>query len=128
MIDPVSYAAGRNRSSADVDAAERAGRRKTMAALDSAIEGHERANHLQAELDNCWIPYAIGLKASLQARRVERQILIDELKRLDPVNAAAVEQRAEQARLQEYRSLEGDKLQPIVKEVMEDSEKRRLDR
>lgn len=55
----------------------------------------KEVSELKVEINKRWIPYAVGLRAGLTARRAERQVLLDELKRLDPNNAEAVARRAE---------------------------------
>ena len=52
---------------------------------------------LEKDINQRWIPYAVTLRASLVARKVEREVLVDALKRLDPANVAAIEKKADEA-------------------------------
>lgn len=124
MIDPISFAAGQG--SVNMTGVPQ----EVLDAQEVAIAHMGRANNLQAEINNRWIPYAVTLRASLVARRVERQVLIDELKRLDPANAEQIIDRAEQARSAEYATMKvpGAKINEVRQTVMTESEEERLDR
>ena len=120
-FDPVSFSAGigagqesANRANADKAVAEKALRDETAHSLDlgnkqldlgvSVVNFLNRTKVLDAEnkalkveVSQRWIPYAVTLRASLVARKVEREALVDALKQLDPANAEAIVKKADEA-------------------------------
>lgn len=77
------------------------------------------------EISNRWIPYAVTLKASLMARKFERNILIEELRRFDPANADQIAKKADEAGLIEYDRIEASEVREIV---LTESEAERTDK
>ena len=65
----------------------------------------DKTAELQNEIHNKWIPYGVRLRASLMARRVEKDELIAALKAADSVNADRVVQEAAQRVPEEYARL-----------------------
>jgi len=91
------------------------------------VQERNRNEALENEIHNRWIPYGIRLKASIIARKVEREILIEELKKANPANADAIIQHADQARLAEYdHQTKGAELAEVNRLVREESEAGRL--
>lgn len=143
-FDPASfgggYGAGQAKGRQDGEHAANLERIRARAAESRAEAAHENAlaiaialrqernknAELNDEIDNRWIPYAVTLKVGLVARRVERKMLIDELERLDPANAAQFAKRAADAADAEYAALEGARLDPVEAEVYQESEQYRL--
>lgn len=145
-FDPGSFGAGfgagqakaRNDSSATDLAIARAGEGAAAAGL-AAAEGRrisaessriagiaiERMEKAEGDIKNRWIPYAVTLRASLLARKVERDVLIDELRRLDPANADQIAKNADEARLTEYDKIESATARKMV---LEESEAERIDK
>jgi len=60
---------------------------------------------LQNEVYNKWIPYGVALRASLMARRVQKDDLIAALKAGDPTNADRIVQASEERTQAEYDRL-----------------------
>lgn len=105
-------------------------RRSADAEGDQMLMVAGMVGQLKAEVNQRWIPYAVGLRASLFARAAERNVLIEELRRLDPANVEAAIQRADTAGSQEYTNICNDetRLQEVVNLAHLDSEKRRNDK
>ena len=104
-FDPVSHAAG---IGAGQEAGQRAAHAAELATMDAeidAIKARKKAEALQNEIYNKWIPYGVRLRASLMARRVEKDELIAALKAGDPTNADRVVQEAAQRVPEEYARL-----------------------
>ena len=147
-FDPISHAAGigagqvQGRIEGDI-AADKARTRAKIAENDAdsardtsiviaTVLGKERKEKaaLANDVANRWIPYGVRMKASIIANRVERQTLIDELKRLDPVNAENIIRQADQNSDIEYTRIAKSpaELAEIKRMVQEESEAERLDK
>lgn len=68
----------------------------------------ERIEALESEIHNKWIPYGVRLRASIMARQVEKEDLIEALKTGDPSNADRIAQEALQHRKGEYDRIVND--------------------
>ena len=97
-FDPASFGGG-------YGAGQGAGQRAAYDADIDAIKARKKAEALQNEIHNKWIPYGVRLRASLMARRVEKDELIAALKAGDPTNADRVVQEAAQRVPEEYARL-----------------------
>ena len=98
-----AHAAQNEASAAKIEAAGAMGGLMKVA---EALGNERRANaELQNEIHNKWIPYGVALRASLMARRVQKDDLIAALKAGDPTNADRIVQAADEHAVQEYDRL-----------------------
>ncbi len=93
-----------------------------------ASEAIHKLTEARKEIKNRWIPYAVTLRGSLLAGKVERDVLIDELKRLDPANAESIAQKASREADAEYELFKGEKASSNYQAALADSEARRRDK
>jgi len=144
-IDPVSIAAGIGagqemgrregemaadaaRTRAEIAEIHAGGAREAALMVTAALQKERREKAvLENEIHNRWIPYGVRLKASIIANKIERQTLIDELRRLDPANVDVIAARAAQNADVEYdRQAQGAELAEVNRLVREESEAGRL--
>ncbi len=124
-FDPISHAAGigagqeaasrlrgaaqdaeHNAAMSDIKAK---GAQNNVMALAVALKKERDENAaLQNEIHNKWIPYGVRLRASIMARQVEKEDLIDALKAGDPSNAERIAQEALQHRKGDYDRIVND--------------------
>lgn len=117
-----------DQASRSADRARRGAESSHEAALAASGMATAIAVELQItrnEISNRWIPYAVTLKASLMARKFERNILIEELRRFDPANADQIAKKADEAGLIEYDRIEASEVREIV---LTESEAERTDK
>jgi hypothetical protein len=138
-FDPISHAAGigtgqqqgriegeiaadNARTRARIAESDAEGARNNATALAMAFAKQRN------EIAYRWIPYSVRLKASIMANRIERQTLIDELRRLDPDNAENIIRQADKNSDIEYDRIakSPDELEKITRIVQEESEAERF--
>jgi len=82
-----------------------ASQQTTMIAVVALKLEKDKTAELQNEVYNKWIPYGVALRASLMARRVQKDDLIAALKAGDPTNADRIVQASEERTQAEYDRL-----------------------
>jgi len=82
-------------STSELESAKRS-KDKLLSVADIEKEPLEFAEQLDGGISNRWVRYGVKKGASLVARKLSREEVNTEIRRLDPVNAENIIKRAEQ--------------------------------